>query len=467
MSEHAASLEPLTGGAGTNLIGSLGAPDLDAAGYVESEWRCTGTATSYRAPAGLPADGRWALEPRDRAGYRTRAVVRRPADPAAASGVLVVEWLNVSSGADAAPTYGFAAPELVRRGHTWVGVSAQWAGIVAAPALVDVGGAGGLLALQEADPERYGDLHHPGDAYCFDLFTQVATGLLGGAAAGEAVAAGPLEGLRLRRVLAVGESQSAYALTTYVNGVQPLTGRFDGFLIHSRGGPAMPLGEPGRGVDLEEGRHDPAVVVRDDLDVPVLVLETETDVLGHLDYLPARQDDGVRFRLWEVAGAAHADRSLVGDFETFLGCEDPVNRGQQRFVVRSALAHLVGWTDGGAGPPAAARLLVEGDVAEGRRGLRYRTDDVGNVLGGVRTPCVDAPVEVLSGMASPGASHVCRLFGRRAPADETVLRARYGSVQAYLDAYEGATDAAVQAGFVLADDRDEVLADAHPELITW
>ena len=43
----------------------------------------------------------------------------------------------------------------------------------------------------------------------------------------------------------MGESQSAYALTTYVNGVHPLTGLFDGFLIHSRGGAAMPLGEPG------------------------------------------------------------------------------------------------------------------------------------------------------------------------------------------------------------------------------
>jgi hypothetical protein len=476
MASGSATLEPMSGGAGTHLIGSLDAPDLSAAGFVESEWRCDGTASSYVAPGGLSPDGRWALEPRDRAPFRTRLVVRRPVDPGASSGTLVVEWLNVSSGADAAPLYGFTAPELVRRGHTWVGVSAQWAGIVAAPALVDVGGAGGLLALQEADPERYGDLHHPGDAYCFDLFTQAVDALLPvGGDDGSAArrrrsplqGAGPLEGLRFDRVVAIGESQSAYALTTYANGVQPLTGRFDAFLVHSRGGPAMPLGEPGRGVDLEQGRHDPAVRIRDDLDVPVLVLETETDVLGHLDYLPARQDDGVRFRLWEVAGAAHADRSLVGDFESFLGCDEPVNRGQQRFVVRSALAHLVDWTDGGAGPPAAARLIVDGDVAAGRHALRYRTDDVGNVLGGVRTPCVDAPVEVLSGLAGPGASSVCRLFGRRLPADESVLRARYGSVREYLDTYEAVTDAAIAAGFVLADDRDEVLADSHPELITW
>ena len=37
-----------------------------------------------------------------------------------------------------------------------------------------------------------------------------------------------LGGLEPERVLAVGESQSAFALTTYVNGVQPLTLAFAG-----------------------------------------------------------------------------------------------------------------------------------------------------------------------------------------------------------------------------------------------
>jgi hypothetical protein len=277
---------------------------------------------------------------------------------------------------------------------------------------------------------------------------------------------GPLGGGLVDRVLAVGESQSAYALTTYANGVQPLTGAFDGFLVHSRGGPAMPLGEPDGGIDLEAGRADPAVRIRDDLGVPVLVLQTETDVLGHLDSLASRQPDTERFRLWEVAGAAHADRSLVGDFEEILGCAEPVNRGQQRFVVRSALRHLVDWSAGGPPPPTAERLAVEGEpLARDQR--TYATDPLGNVLGGVRTPCVDAAVEVLSGLCGPGASHVCRLFGRTIEVPPEVLQARYPTLPAYVAAYEQATDAAIAAGFVLAEDRDEVLADARTERITW
>ena len=276
-------------------------------------------------------------------------VVRRPADPTRCSGTVVLEWLNVSSGADAAPSYGFLGPEIVRRGHVWVGLSAQKAGIETAPALVDVGGIE-LRGVRQVDPARYAQLHHPGDAWSYDIFTAVARSLRDGAPGG------PTEDVAVTRLIAVGESQSAYTLTTYLNGVQPSERVLDAALVHSRGGPAAPLDGPAGRIDLEAGRDDPPVRIRDDLDVPVLVLETETDVLGHLAYLPARQDDSELFRLWEVAGTAHADRSLVGDFESVLGCATPVNRGQQRFVVRAALRALEEWDR--RTPPRAERLRV-------------------------------------------------------------------------------------------------------------
>jgi hypothetical protein len=46
-----------------------------------------------------------------------------------------------------------------------------------------------------------------------------------------------------------------------------------------------------------------------------------------------------------------------------------------------------------------------------------------------------------------------------------VLRWLYGDRAAYLKAYEEATDEAIAAGFVLAEDRDAVLAEARPDLI--
>ena len=389
----------------------------------------------------LPADGHWSLRPAESADYVTRVVVRRPV-AAAASGTLVVEWLNVSSGMDAAPGWTFFADEVVRRGHAYAAVSAQHAGVEGGLSSVTVGDIGSP-GLKGGNPERYGDLSHPGDAFAYDLYTQVA----------RAVAAD----LGATCVLATGESQSAFALTSYANGVQPLAGLFDGLLIHSRGGAALPLGRAGAGLPMAEVITGPPTRLRTDLDTPVLVVQTETDLFGHLAYLPARQPDHDRLRTWEIAGAAHADKFVIGDFESFLGCAEPVNRGQQVFVVRAALHHLERWARGGSAPPAAAPLEVEGDG--------YALDQVGNARGGVRTPAVEAPVEILSGLGVPGASNICRLFGSTATLPPEQLAELWPDAESYRTAYAAATGAAVDAGFVLPEDRDELLADSREDLL--
>ncbi|GAA4699263.1 alpha/beta hydrolase domain-containing protein [Nocardioides conyzicola] len=418
-----AAFTPLTSGNGVSLMAATPGPDLDAASWVETELSAAGTAVSY------------AEEPHPDAAYRTRVVVRRPASPASSSGTLVVEWLNVSSGSDAGPDWTYLADELVRQGHAWAGVSAQFIGVEGGSAAVDAGA--GPSGLKTVDPERYGALLHPGDAYSYDIYTQVARGLA--------------ESLGATCVLAIGESQSAFALTTYVNVVHAQTALFDGFLIHSRPGSAMPLGTPGAGIDLAVRIGARPTPVRDDTDVPVIIVQTEGDLFGRIAYLPARQPDATLLRLWEVAGAAHADRFQIGEFETFLGCPDPVNRGQQAYVVRAALRWLESWARGGAPAPSAPRLSVEGDG--------FVLDPVGNVVGGVRTPVVDAPADVLSGYAAPGASPICALFGRTLPLPHPI----WSSHDDYLTAYAAATDAAISAGFVLAEDRDAVLAEARPD----
>ena len=45
------------------------------------------------------------------------------------NGTVVVEWLNVSGGADAAPDWIHMHDELIREGYAWVGVSAQAVGL--------------------------------------------------------------------------------------------------------------------------------------------------------------------------------------------------------------------------------------------------------------------------------------------------------------------------------------------------
>jgi Alpha/beta hydrolase domain len=454
----AAVLAPLEGGNGTSLAAAGEGPSLDEAGYEQAEYSAAGTATSYTSATPLPTDGTFDLSPGAEADYKTRIVVRRPAKPDDFNGTVAVEWLNVSGGTDAAPDYTYLADELLRSGFAWVGVSAQRIGVEGGPVAVSVPGAEALgvgQGLKKQDPERYGSLNHPGDAYSYDIYTQVARALR---SPGDVDA---LDGLDVARILAVGESQSAFALTTYVNGVQPLTVAFDGFLVHSRGGTPAPLGQAGAGIDIASALAGQPTTIRTDSEVPVIVVETETDLLGVLGYLPARQQDSVNFRLWEVAGTAHADKTQLGETEGALGCAEPINRGQQVFVLRAALHDLNEWVETGTPPPEAPRLAV--DESGGAPALVL--DDVGNAEGGIRTPAVDAPVDVLSGIAPPGSSVICLLMGRTAPIPDDRLAQLYDSRDDYLAAYEQATDEMIEAGFALPEDRDQILDGADPTRI--
>lgn len=447
--------EELTGGRGISLVSAQPANVADA-GYTEAEYPASGTATAYESVGELPTDGTFELEPSTTADFTTRIVVRRPEAPADFNGTVVVEWLNVSSGADAGPDYTYLEAELLRGGYAWVGVSAQRIGIEGGPVAVEAPGSemtGAGKGLRAFDPERYGDLAHPGDAYSYDIYTQIGRALRAGGDTG------PLADLDVEQLLAVGESQSAFALTTYANGVQPLTQAFDGFLIHSRGGAAAPLGAPDAGIDIAGTIGGAPTTIRTDLDVPTMIVQTETDVLGLLNSYPARQDDTDRIRLWEVAGTAHADAFQLGSVEELLGCTKPVNRGQQSFVLKAALRALDGWAAGGDAPPEAERLTVE----DGGGSPTYAFDDVGNVAGGIRTPAVDAPVDVLSGLPVDGASVICILMGSTTPIPADQLADRYADRAAYETAYTDAADAAITAGFILEDDRDALLADASPD----
>ncbi len=443
--------EELTGGSGP-FIGAAGSASLPP-GYEVHEFVAAGTASAYAPVDSMLDDGRWTFEPTTEATYRTRVLVRRPSDPSTASGTVIVEWLNVSGGVDADPDYANLVEEIVRRGHVWVGVSAQIVGVEGGTVLVGTGGDDGLagLGLKGIDPARYASLVHPGDGYSFDIFTQVARALRRGGTV--------LGGIRPRLLIAAGESQSAMALTTYYNGVQPLTHAFDAFFVHSRAWFALPLVEPGQSADLITAlSSSERPWFRDDLAAPVMELQAEGDAVGLLSSSLVRQPDTATFRLWEVAGTAHADRHLLGAAADSIDCMVPVNDGPMHLVAKAAFRRLETWAREGDAPPIGARLDV--DFNDGGAPLLRRDAD-GIVLGGIRTPPVDVPVDVLSG--APGsASILCLLLGSTLPLSDTRIAELYSSRTMYEQLYGAATDEVILAGFVLEDDRDALIDFAQP-----
>ena len=421
--------------------------------YTETEFAIEGTARSFTPAGPLGEDGRWAVEPAGGERYRTRLLVRAPADPAAFNGTVLVEWLNVSAGRDADPEFGFGHEALLRAGAAYVGVSAQAVGVVGGDNLVPIEGYD-PRSLVEEDPQRYAGLTHPGDDYSYDIFSQAAAAIL--FPKGPA----PLGELRPRRLIAAGESQSAMRMVTYVNAVAPLAKIFDGYVIHSRGPSGAPL------VGAQADRMPARTIVRTDTAVPVMIVQTEGDLFGLLSSFPARQEDSDNIVTWEIAGAAHADRSTTEygrrsarmpegasgiAFETLCG---QINDGPHGPVLRAALSAVMAWVADGTRPPAAQPL----QVVDGRAIAR---DEFGNALGGVRHPDVDVPIATHSGEARPDAGIICLLFGSTTPFDAARLAELYPTRDDYVDRVTRAADAAVEAGFLLSFDRDAAVEKAR------
>jgi len=445
---------PVRGGNGSPWVQSTSI-DLGALGYRTDEYFLSGTARSYAAVGELGEDGDWQLEADGSAAYRTRIVVYRPRDEADFNGSVMVEWLNVSGGLDTAPDWTSGHTELIRAGWAWVGVSAQSTGIEGGGANTGFGGLGDL-SLKGFDAERYGTLDHPGDEFSYDMFSQVGRVLTEGGD-GEV---DPLGGLSPQRLIAAGESQSAFRLVTHINGVDPLVPIYDGFLVHSRGGDAAPLGAQA-GLDA-----DATVRIRSDVRVPVLTFQTETDILD-LSSINSRQDDSERLRLWEVPGTAHADLYSLWAGTTDAGddpsmadvvvtnepipgivmCDEPINAGPQHFVLNAAIAALDAWVRDGTPPPMADRIDVEGEPP------MLSVDAHGNVTGGIRTPHTDVPTAVLSGTGqTPGG--FCGLFGTTVAFDADKLASLYADRDDYATRVAAAADEAVAAGFLLESDAD-------------
>jgi len=435
---------PITGGDLGHPINAVPQDILDRYHYVEKEYIVSGDATKYAPVGEFASDGLWEVEAAGEAPYTTRVLVRRPQDLDNFNGTVVVEWLNVTAGVDSDPDFGLLHPALLGRGYGYVGVSAQQVSIDGAGGIkLDIPGAPPeelMRPLTLRDPERYGELSHPGDDYSYDIVSQV----------GSSVRAGDLLGdTKVERVLLVGESQSAGRLGTYINAVHPQVEVYDGFLVHSRGEIPAPL---------VTGTRQPAgVKIRTDLDVPVLQFETETDLL-RLEFLAARQPDTDLITTWEVAGTAHADDSIVEygrrsagtgfDLAAICGA---INTGPQQEVIRAAFVALDRWVAKGAEPPRSPLIETTGSTIV--------RDELGIAAGGIRTPDVDAPVAILTG-ESDAESVICSLFGSNVPLTPEQLADLYPTHKDYVRAVTKSADAALEQGFLLRADRNAIVKDA-------
>jgi hypothetical protein len=452
--------------------------DLAAHGYVEEEFFLDGTATTYAPAPGtaLGSDGGWELVPDDALPFRTRILVRRPTSASRFNGTVLVEWLNVTGGFDIDAVWARIQTEALREGYAWVGVSAQRASVNGPPVLEGISD-----PLTTWDPERYGTLSIPDDAASYDLFSQTAAVLGRDRPRGSSAGPDPLDGLQVRRLLAIGASQSAHRLASYVDGVHPLVRRFDGFLV---------VGRFGRGASLGPGSDAPSPLrMRTDLATPVFTVNSESEAIAHF---AARQPDTGSLRYWEVAGAAHQDTYVdaVIDAETSrdLGfplppCTPPANSMPFQYVLNAALDHLNRWAAGiadgrarrrrlrslppgandaprairsagtAAAPPAFPPIAISGEPPAIER------DGFGNARGGIRLPQLRVPTAQYGPVGTPELLR-CDLRGFTIPFSDETLAALYPDHATYVRRVDAATQSALRSGIVLPPDAREIRREA-------
>ena len=437
-------------------------------GYVEEEFFFAGTANTFATPEA----GQHAAVATSGHGYRSRLLVRRPANASRFNGVVIVEWLNVTNGYDTDVLWLYQKEFFLREGYAWVGVSAQGVGVNRPP-----------HGLKVWSPARYGTLNVDGDgtitgdALAYDIYSQ----------AGAAVrrVAEVLGGLRPQFVIAAGQSQSAGRLGPYLNGIHPRAPVYDAALLTVNNTP-----------------------IRADLTIPVIKVLSETEWAGSRS-----QPDTERVRIWTVAGSTHSEQYSLLSRAAFLkrdlgleavdSCGTPArSRVEIRYVYNAATDALVKWVRGGGPAPNAPLLEFDENAAPvqvGRGGGRGRAgaapdgtagparvgtgggrggtqagargggaggaqapamshplarDEFGNARGGIRLAEIAAPVALET-------AENCGLGGTHIPFEAAVIDRLYPTHDDYVRKVADASAAAVTAGFLLPADAEQTVSRAR------
>ncbi|MFF5966460.1 alpha/beta hydrolase domain-containing protein [Streptomyces collinus] len=439
---------PVTRGRGQPHSASI--IDLAPYGYDEAEYFITGLASRFAPVDGaeLEQHGRWEAEPGEPTPYRTRLLVRRPPRDRF-NGTVVVEFLQEYFGAERDTNYIWNGETLLREGFAWVGASLHHEG-------VDVRGRteipfGDLTirtgpSLVEWDPDRYGTLTLPHSDLCYDILSHVGRAVGPGRGTG---ANDPLAGLEVQQVLAVGNTIAGARLQQYINAVHPLHQVFDGFYLQDL---------TDLHLSLAEGAVPPvAPWLRTDVDVPVIVLNTTTAAMN-----ATRQDEAPFLRFWEPAGSSHTTGPFMARVarvnQRDLGGQGQADSLAQantlpvQYVSGAALVALRRWAADGEPAPDFPLISRAGDGDE----VLPPFDEVGNVVGGLRTPWVDVPIARYDWRGqSLGGS------GRTFPFSDEKLTALYGTPDTYHSKFQASVREAERRGVLLPEDARTAIEDSR------
>ena len=363
--------------------------------------------------------------------YKTRMVVRMPADRARFSGLVLMESMH---GSGAAHMFEYTSMYTMNSGHAAVEV------------VTTANTPGELTKMNEA---RYKEM---------TLVNGQNTDIL--AQAGALVKTGaPLGGAVPRKVILAGTSQTAGILINYlpahaVYRTAKMERIYDGYMPTSNG-----------------------ANITQQVDVPIVHVPTMHEVSGqNITWRQDSDEPNRQYRNYEFSGMAHVD---TRDAARMMPnpCAEPLSMYPLQAYMAVALNHLFAWADKGVAPPRSERIWLDRSEADGSP---MALDEAGNPRGGIRSPYVDVPVvkyKIRPAVANPfpanpsawmrangnekGAGLMCNLSASQTALSREDLRKRYRNKKNYVSMVERRTTELEKAGWSLPMYRELILADAN------
>ena len=359
--------------------------------------------------------------------YKTRIMVRKPANNRKFSGLVIVEAMHPSG---AAHMFEFTSDYSMTSGHMAVEVVTN------------------LTELLAQNKERYKELKIDPDQ-ASEVLAEA------GALIKEKKAGTPFAGLQIRKMVLLGTSATAAILMAYLPAhmvfrTPEMERIYDGFLPMSTGATPRPV------------------------DVPLIEVPTMTEVSGgNVTTRPDGDAAGDQFRVYEFAGMAHVDSRDSIRFKPDP-CRYPVSQYPEQAYMSVALRALLEWVDKGRVPARAERIAVE--TVEGKP--RIAVDENGNAKGGIRNPYVDVPAAkfavrneaAMPPIPNPSAwvaahgqgapAQMCGLSGYENTYSKEQLQKLYGNKKTYESRVKKDLEELEKAGWSLPVYRDLILADA-------
>jgi len=364
--------------------------------------------------------------------YKTRIVIRRPADNSRFSGLILAESMHPSGNPW---MFHFTHVYSMSSGHIGVEILTS-----------------ATQGFTEFNPERYKDLQIA-NGQANEVIAQV------GALLKSKQSDNPLAGLAPRKMILAGSSASAGVVVNYMPAhmtwrLADMKPVYDGFLPTSN------------------ASNIPSV------DVPTIQVPTMREVFQGNG--PTRVDSDAadnQIRIYEFAGMAHIDSRDAAAYYPDP-CKKPISRFPLAVYMSVALNHLFAWVDKGTPPPHADRYYV--DYNTDNDGSMLALDEFGNVRGGIRNPYVDVPAKSYhvpnSGSEPPiknphpfiaargeaAQNQLCGLANYEEPLSAAQLKKLYKDKKDYQSRVQQRYDELVKQGWALPLPmlRDVVIGDA-------